>query len=75
MVINILDSSDKDGEKFVILEANINDIYDLVNGVNLLVAKKEEEIIKYNGDQIDKNQLTRYKLVLKSLQDIKGKIK
>ena len=56
------------------VELSLNDVYDIVTAVNIMVARSEDEITRYNGDDIEKQQLARYRTVLEGMQQAKEKI-
>ena len=66
--------SDKQQKK-VDVTLDIQNIYDIINGVNVLVANKEEEMNSIGSgsiDSIDREQYERYKTLLSEMQKIKG---
>lgn len=61
--------------KIASVELDINNILDIINGLNILVAEKEEEMRKMGSelvDDIDRKQYQRYKNLLTEFQTIKG---
>ena len=56
------------------VELSLNDVYDIVTAVNIMVARSEDEITRYDGDDIEKQQLARYRTVLGGMQQVKEKI-
>ena len=76
MTINLLDSTNTFGEKYAIIELDMKNIYDIINGLLHLVDDKEIEIRKNaGGDNSDQQQLERYKQCLKEMQEVKAKLK
>lgn len=77
MAINLLDSTNQNGEKYAIIELDIRDIHDIVNAMNEMVAKKEEDMLDSDdgGNQDDKKQLERYRTALKGMQFVKANVK
>ena len=61
--------------KLVDVKLDIQDIYDIINGLNILVGQKEEEITKYGGDSLDREQYNRYKTLLAEMQQVKALFK
>lgn len=61
--------------KSVDVTLSINDIFDLLNGLFILVGNKEMDITKYGGDSIDKEQLKRYQTLLAQMQRVKNLVK
>ena len=49
-----------------------NDVFDIVNGLNILVANAESDIDQFGGDELDKIQLERYKVCLAGMQEVKA---
>ena len=54
------------------LSMSINDVYDVINGLNIMCANKEEEIARYGGGEIEKNQLKRYEECRDGMQKVKA---
>jgi hypothetical protein len=61
--------------KIVDVTLNMQDVYDIINGLNILVGNKEDEINKYGGDSVDQEQYTRYKSLLAEMQQVKALFK
>jgi hypothetical protein len=62
--------------KIVDVTLNMQDIYDIINGLNILVGNKEDEMNKHSGgDSIDISQYERYKQLLREFQQVKGLFK
>ena len=67
--------SEKNTKK-VDVKLDLQDIYDIINGVNILVGQKEEEMSKFNGgDSVDQQQYKRYKTLLAEMQQVKALFK
>lgn len=61
-------------QKKATVELSLNDVYDIVNAVNIMVGLKEEEIARYEGDQLEREQLARYRICLVGMQQVKERI-
>jgi len=61
--------------KLVDVQLDMQDVYDLINGVNILVGTKEDEINRHGGDSVDQEQYKRYKELLKEMQQVKALFK
>jgi hypothetical protein len=48
-----------------------NDVFDIVNGLNIMVANAENDIAQFGGDPIDIAQCERYKTCLAEMQAVK----
>lgn len=60
--------------KTVDVTLDINNIFDILNGLYILVGNKEQDIQQY-GDAKDREQLKRYQKLLNEMQQIKALIK
>jgi len=69
-MVKVLDSNLK--EKTVEITMNMNEIFDTINGLNILVGQKEEEMNKHGADSLDKGQYNRFKKLLKDMQEVKA---
>ena len=74
-MVSIL-KSEKNTKK-VDVKLNIQDIFDIINGINILIAEKENERNNNSDewDSKDEQQLERYKSLLAEMQKVKGLIK
>lgn len=72
-MVNIINSNTRN--KTVDVTLNINEIFDILNGLFILEGQKEEDIRQNYGDATDKQQLTRYKKLREEIQKIKSLIK
>lgn len=73
-MVSIL-KSERNAKK-VDVKLDMQDIHDIINGLNILVGMKEDEMNKHNGgDSIDKQQYERYKSLLKEMQQVKALFK
>lgn len=61
-------------ERTVDVNLDINNIFDILNGLYILVGNKESDIQKY-GDLQDRDQLNRYQKLLAEMQQVKAMIK
>ena len=61
--------------KTVDIQLTMKNIYDIINGLNILVGLKEDEMNKYGAEFNDKDQYERYKVLLKDMQQVKGLFK
>lgn len=62
--------------KTVDVTLDIHDIFDIINGLNILVGNKESEMNRFDGgDSADKEQYQRYKRLLAEMQRVKGLVK
>lgn len=69
-MVSIL-KSEKNAKKADV-KLDIQDIYDIINGLNILVGMKEDEINRHGGgDTVDKQQYQRYKSLLAEMQEVK----
>lgn len=66
--------SEKNAKK-VDVKLDMQDIYDIINSLNILVGMKEDDINKHGGDSIDREQYTRYKTLLAEMQRVKALFK
>jgi len=69
-MVKVLDSNLK--EKTVEITMNMNEIFDTINGLNILVGQKEEEMNKHGVDSLDTQQYNRFKKLLKDMQEVKA---
>ena len=73
-MVNIISSNPRN--KTVDISLNINEIFDILNGLFILEGQKEEDIRQYDGgDSTDKQQLARYKKLREEIQKVKSLIK
>lgn len=72
-MVSIL-KSERNAKK-VDVKLDMQDIYDIINGLNILVGLKEEEMNKYGADSRDNEQYTRYKTLLAEMQQVKALFK
>lgn len=73
-MVSIL-KSEKNAKK-VDVKLDMQDIYDIINGLNILVGNKEDEMNKHNGgDSADRDQYNRYKTLLAEMQQVKSLFK
>ena len=66
--------SEKNAQK-VDVKLDIQDVYDIINGVNILVGMKEEEMNKHGSDPVDQEQYKRYRELLAEMQEVKALFK
>ncbi len=71
-MVNIIGSNPRN--KTVDVTLNLNEIFDILNGLYILEGQKESDIQQY-GDSTDKQQLARYKKIREEMQKVKGLIK
>lgn len=50
-------------------------VYDIINGLNILVGMKEAEMDRHGKDAVDTDQHTRYKALLAEMQKVKALFK
>lgn len=73
-MVTILRSYER--RKIVDVTLNMQDVYDIINGVNILVGLKEDEMNKHSGgDSTDHTQYKRYKTLLAEMQQVKALFK
>lgn len=61
--------------KTVDVTLEINDIFDIINGLNMLVVDKEDEMNKVNVDEQDRIQHKRFQDLLTKMQEVKSLVK
>lgn len=59
------------GNNTATITLTINEILDIVNGLNVMCANKEEEILRYNEGETEKAQLKRYEDCRSGMQQVK----